>query len=205
MGPTFEGIKTGNRHKSSQGGFSVHMKGFKELDKELEVLPDAVFKRIMRQAMKKPTQATKRIIKANVPQKLNKKRYEKRSGLIATTSGKGKSFKIRERENKGTTLQQLRKSIIQKIVSFRKGRNVVAIIGPRKHAWAHNGQRLDKIGLGIEKGWRGREPVTWMADSLSQAAATVPQMIKDGVIEALKRENEKVVKKVNAAKFKKVG
>jgi hypothetical protein len=44
-----------------------------------------------------------------------------------------------------------------------------------------------------------------MADSFSQASATVPQMIKDGVIEALKRENEKVVKKTNAAKFKEVG
>src|SRR3990172_1383204 len=72
--------------------------------------------------------------------------------------------KIREEhEDVGT----LRKSIGSLVRRYRSG-NAVLVVGPRKDFRAANGERADKYAIGIERGWRGREPDPFMRQTFEE-------------------------------------
>ena len=80
--------------------------------------------------------------------------------------------KIREdHEDSGT----LRKSIGTVLRRYPSG-NAVLVVGPRKDFRASNDERADKYAIGIERGWRGREPDPFMRQTFEEIK---PHVVSD--------------------------
>ena len=175
---------------------------FEQLGLNLAVLEDALYKKIMRKAMRAPSQKGKRVMKSNVPTELAKKRkeYTKRGGTELQLKGARGNTSGTAKEVKGTTLQILKKSIAVKIQSYRKQRITFAAIGPKNNVYAWNGERIWQIALGIEKGWKGRTPVQWMAKSRSDIAKFFFKDVADEIGPALEKESQNINNKTKPKK-----
>ena len=89
----------------------------------------------------------------------------------------------------GGTLAKIKASIKVKVVKYPSGA-IVGVIGPDVSARAWNNERIDKISIGIELGWRKRTPVMFMEVPLAKAKVTYPA----NLAKAIKRRLKMMVK-----------
>jgi HK97 gp10 family phage protein len=81
----------------------------------------------------------------------------------------------------------LKKSIGTKTKTFKDG-NTLLVVGPRKGFVAENGERADKYAIGIEHGWRGREPIPFARTAYERGKATVVEDFQAGLGNGIEKE-----------------
>ena len=70
----------------------------------------------------------------------------------------------------GDTWSIIRKSIGTKVHTYRNTGVTIAVVGPRKNFFAANGERVDKILIGMERGWKKRTKVLFRMEMEKEAA-----------------------------------
>ena len=124
----------------------------------------------------------------------------RKSGLkIITTGQTKKGFKTgaqsRAVKQKGGTMHLIKKSIGAVVRVYERG-TVVGVVGPRVNFLAHNRERVDKIAIGIEKGWKNRTAVPFMQETLQHQEAAFPKRFKDELKKAWLNERKSIQRKL---------
>jgi HK97 gp10 family phage protein len=98
----------------------------------------------------------------------------------------GRKIRKDMRENVPVDEGMLKKSIGTVVRTYKQA--VVLVVGPRKGFVADNGERADKYAIGIEKGWRGREPVPFARNAYERGKSTVPADFVEAIGNGIEKE-----------------
>ena len=138
----------------------MEITGAKEVRRVFNKLPAAIQKKVVRPAIAKAAAPVRKHMRAHIPIEDSVTRTLK-SGGTKTTAARG--------DQRSDTKQRMKKSIVTVIRTERRYSRrgiVLAVVGPRKGDLARrigkNQERLDKIAIGLERGWRGRPKKPFM-------------------------------------------
>jgi hypothetical protein len=164
-------------------GIRATLHGSKEFNKAMKDLPQKIRGRIMRDAFKKAAKPVVKAMKENVPTRLESKGRDPRPG--------------------DPTLKEVKKSIGSKIKTYKESGITVAIIGPRageKFRSRITNARLTTISVGIERGWKGRQPVPFVRDTRRSESASFKQRLAAEVGPATEKEAARIYRKAGSGK-----
>ena len=139
--------------------------------------------------------------KVRALKKARKGRTDRRkSGLKITTKGQTKKgFKQGASstavKQKGGTMNLIKKSIGAVVRVYDSGA-VVGVVGPRVNFLAHNRERIDKIAIGIERGWKNRTAVPFMQETLQNQHSAFPKNFERELKKAWLNERKSIRKKL---------
>lgn len=168
-------------------GIRATLHGTKEFSQAMKDFPQKIRGRIMRDAFKKAAKPVVKAMKANVPIRLETKGTDPRPGDPA--------------------LKELRKSIGSKIKTYKNTGTTVAIIGPRvgdkfRSKLNHNQKynRLTSIAVGIERGWKGRQPNPFVRKTRQQQSGKFKSTLQSELGPAITKEAARIYKKAGSGK-----
>ena len=168
-------------------GIKATLHGTKEFNKSIKDLPQKIRGRIMRDAFKKAAKPVVKAMKANVPTRLETKRPDARPG--------------------DPTLKEIKKSIGSVIKTYKHSGVTVAVVGPRVgekfvSKLYHNPKynRLTSIAVGIERGWKGRQPNPFVRKTRQQQSGAFKSTLQSELGPAITKEAARIYKKAGSGK-----
>lgn len=140
----------------------VSLTGVAELEKWLYLFPARLQKRVLTKAVRFAGRALRKDMRDNIP--------FGRFHAVLYHSGK-----LSKRWTLGNTATAMKAAIKTALRVYPSG-NVVLVVGPEKGLVSpsrpNKPQRLDKIAIGIERGWRNRVPKPWMHQAYERAKSS---------------------------------
>ena len=121
----------------------------------------------------------------------------RQSGKKLTTTGTKGKTKVKATKQSGGTMNLIKKSIGSVVRVYKSG-TVVGVVGPRKGYFAHDRERIDKIAISIEKGWKNRTPVPFMEETMQNTRANFKTTFKKELEKAYDAEQAAIKKKLNS-------
>ena len=183
--------------------FEMEMQNVIKMNKALEQFKGSVRNVIVRRAMRKALMPVKKLYKASIPKRhpdtgkseQRKKNKARKSAPWFKTEGAKftiKKKKVTTQIVKGDTWAILRKSIGTKIHTYRNSGVTIGVVGPRKNYFAANGERVDKILIGMEIGWKKRTKVTFRKDMQPRAGEIFLDSMQTNLESMIAKEAAKI-------------